>query len=1280
MFTVACESCQAPYEVDERRLPPTGLKMRCPKCGTSFLVTNPAAATAPKAPDKPPVVSAGKKTMVGLAPAPIELPSEPPAPLSDAPVLDYDDDLGLDLPSLRVDGPPSGPSMPSLPGLPEPSLPPLPEPIAPAAVLAAAGNSLAPAKLAFAKVVPSRVPPPAGLPGLSLPPATPPIVEARATPFDAFDVDLPAKPAAAGPGRPLPPADLPVAKVPARGLADLDLPTPSRHADQEPQKPRLSDLDLPAPSVHSRDDRDLPGLAAGNRDFDLPMPKLGHSVSSLSLDDLDLPVPSLSDLPVPKPDMPAQLPALKTPLKAGFGDLDLPVPTAAKLRNVAKPSGPGFGELDLPVAPKPKAAAAFGELDLPAPRSPREAAIGAAATVAVGAAAAARGSFGELELPGGDDDAPRRSSGYGEVELAGDTQSAYDDSLGLDTPSMPGDRVHSIPPNRQSRSRVKVDVPTEKKKPVAVMVAGAGLVFLVGAGVASGFLTDYGFFGMYAAELMLPDAGSASEASAVIRAAESQARTDTYADVRASLKKFGSALKTAGLNRELLVRTLVHEGLYQARFGADPTSATRMAAIMSRLEERGGHQAGIALGRAALALSTGDAKKARTFLATAKAEAPRDAYVYLVAGEAALIEADMPGAEKEFRNAIKHGGGARAQWGLARAVAANEDAAFARELEATLVASREHLEARVAKGHLALLRGDKVLAMQLADEATGRAEVAGERLSASKSGRADAMSLLGAVHEALGHRGEALRAFDAALALNGYSVEALLGSGRVLIADTRYRDALARFEAVATTEERRKIMPSGRSAELDAKLGSAQAMLSLDQGREAKTLLAALNQGLPTDTEILLWLGRTESSLREYPAAEEHFKKALELKASSPDAYLALVELYYATQRNVEAEQIFARMEQTVPESADVRFRRGQTKLARNDLQGALTEFRRSVQLDANYIAAWFTLGATARRAGLLDEAASAFERVQRGDERFPGLALERGLVFEARGESEQAAAAYTRALAEHPEDLDLLLRLGSAQVGAGKLAEADETLQKVLKARPTSAEGEYLMGRVAFARQDLGLAKQRFERARDLDSTRGEYHLYVGWVDLSRGDLGTALDSINEAITRDASLGDAFWLRARIRIRVGAVQDAIVDLNHAIELKPMRFEAYADMAEAYEQRGERTQAMGAYERALAKDSQNAGWWYQLGRVGLDAGRADASIIALEHAVTLGDAMTTKPDWLADAHRIRGEGLRLLGQRQAAIVHYRRYLELAPSTAIDRAEVTRTLAALGYEE
>src|SRR5688572_29456215 len=64
---VACEKCQATYQLDERRLPPAGLKMKCPKCAHTFVVRRADAG----APPPPPPSSA--------APRPGAPPPPPPA-------------------------------------------------------------------------------------------------------------------------------------------------------------------------------------------------------------------------------------------------------------------------------------------------------------------------------------------------------------------------------------------------------------------------------------------------------------------------------------------------------------------------------------------------------------------------------------------------------------------------------------------------------------------------------------------------------------------------------------------------------------------------------------------------------------------------------------------------------------------------------------------------------------------------------------------------------------------------------------------------------------------------------------------------------------------------------------------------------------------------------------------------------------------------------------------------------------------------------------------------
>ncbi|MFN7698941.1 MAG: zinc-ribbon domain-containing protein, partial [Deltaproteobacteria bacterium] len=113
MIKVACISCENPYELDERRLPPSGLRMKCPKCGTAFLVFPDArTAPAPALPPKP------------IAP-PLPKPAIPkPPPPQRGPTIGLDEMDPQDLPTLarpagaELDLPAPRPARPAAPAAP----------------------------------------------------------------------------------------------------------------------------------------------------------------------------------------------------------------------------------------------------------------------------------------------------------------------------------------------------------------------------------------------------------------------------------------------------------------------------------------------------------------------------------------------------------------------------------------------------------------------------------------------------------------------------------------------------------------------------------------------------------------------------------------------------------------------------------------------------------------------------------------------------------------------------------------------------------------------------------------------------------------------------------------------------------------------------------------------------------------------------------------------------------------------------------------------------------
>jgi tetratricopeptide (TPR) repeat protein len=1238
-------------------------------------------------------------------PAPRAATAPQPPPPQKPPTAGH---LELDLPALRKPDLPARGGIdlparrePDLPALREPNLPALRDPDLPAP---RRGRVDLPAPKAA---------------------ATPALADPSRTPFDD-DLDLPAPRQA--PNLPAPKGlefdpDLPAPRPGGSGLTDvlaatddafgeLDLPLPKTAAGTG----EADRIGRPPPGLRDRGGADLPALHEPDlpalREPDLPARR-----------EPDLPAPRQAPhLPVPKglefdPDLPAPRPGgsgLTDVLAAtddAFGELDLPLPKTAAGTGEADRIGrppPGLrdrGGADLPALREPDLPAPGG-IDLPAPGGIDLPAPGGIDLPAPRGASApsgeVSGSFGDLELPtllpsarsavaDGLElpppsrpvaPAPDRGGGHGETDRGAAPTSA-DDMEFADLPQASPGQVPPIvpvaPPIKVEAKAKSEEAAQRPKRPRALILAVALVVAVVGAGAGLSF-TPLGPFGIHALEPFMPGAGDPARVSAAIHSADELATHDVRSDSWRALVLLGRARHDAGLHRPLLARSLMHEALFQIRFGTDSGSSARAAVLRQRLERRGLDEPAIALGIAADDLRRGDVGGAQMRMGAARAHAPSDPFVAIVDGEIALAAAHWEEAADHFRAAAERGGGAAAHWGLARALMHGEDeAAIDAAIEATLIASPMHAGARVAKARRLLERGDEALALALARQVVGQEPVdgAGTLLEPSAADRVEAWLLLAQVHERRGRTQQARAAYEEVTRIDGTRVEALLGAGRGLLED-RPADALARFESVLEIEQGTDVASEGgRSARDEARLGAARAKMALGRVEEARAELEALASERPQDAKVVLWLGRVEERLGHGEAAEQHYRDAIRLAPQSVEGYLALAQYYVSVEREPDAVAVLDAARAQVPESAGMRQAVGQFELARNRIPQALRELSRALELDPQLPSARFALGVALRRAGALDEAERTFNELGESVPGYPGLALERGRLYEARGQSERAMRFYSQALERSPDDPNLLLRLGAAQVGANQIDEAERTLERVARLLPQSAETEFFLGRVHFARGNLFRASSYFERAITLDTTRAEYHLYAAWAQLELGHLGRALERAETAIERDATLGDAYWIRGRVLLRRGAVRDALADLQRALELSPGRIEALAAIGDCYDELRQLPRAIDAYTRAVAARENNGEWWYRLGRLQLDAGHAAEAARALGRATRLGDATTPQPYWLADALRLRGDALRLTGDRESAIEHYRRYLQIAPPTSIDRAEVRRALTDLG---
>ncbi|AKU99450.1 hypothetical protein AKJ09_06114 [Labilithrix luteola] len=1295
--------------------------MRCPKCGHTFLVTDPSkgAGGGPAAKTgAAPVPRQMKQTMVGVGvgvggfgaaggkPAPpppakpAPAPAPPPAPAAPSftaagPGDAFDD--GLALPAVKPAPPkpggprpqpitnakPAAPPPPAFPGLDDLDLPAL------------AGDVGLPA------AVPPRQTAKSAKAAPVVPVASAPAPAPAPPPFD-FDVDLPAVLPATTPARgadlPSPKArgiDLPSPKprgadLPApKGFGTLDLPAPKGNADP------FGAVDLPAPKAAAQGgfgSIDLP--SAQGFGADLPSPRLGA----------DLPAPRGfgTDLPSPKPPF-ADLPSLQNDLPLVGGGL--PVPRVG--------GGGGFGEIDLPslqndlpqsmsvdahmpmpmsddrLLPNrqgpPPAPIAFGELDLPLVGG-----IGASPPMMPPPVhGGSPVSFGELDLPSGPLDEPMPPSGmggmgaggmaFGEVDLGGDPNGAP--VLGPPPATSAGSFAFqeaslapSQPPAATTGKRpaeAKPDKPPSKAP--KILAACAALIVVGGAALQ---FTPLGAYGHIAISDKLRAGEYAKNATTAADAARKKLALDTYASAVEAADELAELRKKSPRSRPLAAYAAFVEFASQARFGGDSGRAARAKTFLNDMPTDS-EVAYLVAARAAEVAASGEWSKAKPLIDQAIAKEPKDGIQQDLAalrGQVALMLKDAKTAQEAYTDALNKGGpSARAHWGLAQTFLLTKNLPKAKEaVDAALKLSPTHTGARTLHALLTWQLGR--------DDATAVKELDAILEEKSKKGLgpselSSALSAKGQVMLERDRASEARAAFDEAVKIDPRNVAALVGQGQVLYADGRFTEALTRFDEAVAKD------PTNSSAIL----GAAMTKIALERLADAKTELVAARQAAPKDMGIALWLAKTEEALGNKQGAEQLYAAAVDLadpqNVDAIQAYSALAAFLASQGRTAEAQAKLDQARQKLPDSAALQRAFGDVAAAQGHFDEAVSHFESALQRNPNDLSTRFRLGVTYRKMRKLDLAAAQFDQIAAIDKEYPNIALERGQLFELSGDVQKALEQFQSALQKAPKDIDLKLRVGAAFVIVGKADEALPMLTEVKNVRPNSAEANHFIGRAYLKQGGLEAASaMRFlQRAVELDPNRAEYHLYVAWAanEASPAQLGLARTHVEKALALDKLLADGYWQRGVVEMREGAVNDAIKDLHRALELKPARTEAHATLAETYEQKNDLGTAMSEWSKAIAADDKQPAWRYRYGRLLLEKGNAGEAAKHLAYAVEQGKTAQPRPGWLGPAAFEAGEALRKTGQKQPAVDAYTLYLELAAPTAPDRRDAIKALKDLG---
>lgn len=268
---------------------------------------------------------------------------------------------------------------------------------------------------------------------------------------------------------------------------------------------------------------------------------------------------------------------------------------------------------------------------------------------------------------------------------------------------------------------------------------------------------------------------------------------------------------------------------------------------------------------------------------------------------------------------------------------------------------------------------------------------------------------------------------------------------------------------------------------------------------------------------------------------------------------------------------------------------------------------------------------------------------------------LRAGMANERTGNYPGAVRAYQRGLTVAPDNVELLNALGFSLFQQGKSAEAIRAFERALAIDPKHAKAHNNMALASIDLGELELAEAHYRESLAIEPQPAIYN-DLGFVLERQGMPEEAVELYREALALAPESASANYNLAAFLARHGQAAEAERHFRKALAQEPDT-RAYTGLGVVLLQQGRVDEAIAQLERAIEADPTNAAAYDQLGTVQVQRGALEAA------AATYRRLVRNRPS--AAAHRELAQVLMRLGRESEA----RREL--------DRAEALEPRAARG---
>jgi tetratricopeptide (TPR) repeat protein len=261
------------------------------------------------------------------------------------------------------------------------------------------------------------------------------------------------------------------------------------------------------------------------------------------------------------------------------------------------------------------------------------------------------------------------------------------------------------------------------------------------------------------------------------------------------------------------------------------------------------------------------------------------------------------------------------------------------------------------------------------------------------------------------------------------------------------------------------------------------------------------------------------------------------------------------------------------------------------------------------------------------------------------------------------AVAEFSQALTNASEPFSAQNNLGLVLGELGRYVEAVPHFREAIKSKPAWTEAYRNLGDALLKSGQVADAVTAFEQAVQLDPNDSAAHNGLGAALEKKGDLDRASQEFelagklnpNDAVARQ-NLALVFNKKSQLAQSGGRVEDAIAQLQAAIQLNPTNASLHNSLGAAFDRDGKLDDALAQFDEATRLDPANVTALKNRGLVLSRKGQGDEAIAAFEAALKL------KPDD-ADLHNELGNSLGRAGRVDEALPQFQKAVQLDPTIA-----------------